>query len=94
MREDEKHRHSNNICCRIEGTPWAVCLTRCKCALFVELKDSIERHLPEGVQLQTFKKNKKVKVVSYDLAWSESILQGEVRGLSWRLSLKEYLQSL
>lgn len=71
-----------------------MCLTCWKCALFVELKDSIEHHLLEGVQLQTFKKKKKVIVVSYDLAWPESILQGEVRGLSCFLSLKEYLQSL
>lgn len=71
-----------------------MCLTCWKCALFVVLKDFIELHLLEGVQLQTFKKKKKVIAVSLDLDWPESILQGEVRGLSCCLHLKEYLQSL
>lgn len=71
-----------------------MCLTCWKWALFVALKDSVERHLLEGVQLQIFKKKTKVIVVSHDLAWPKSILQGEVRRLSWCLRLKEYLQSL
>lgn len=67
MREDEKHRPRNNICCMLEGNPlWHVdyLLEMCTVCRAVLDKRCLERHLLEGVLLQTFQK---VIVVCHDL---------------------------